>query len=131
MRLDRLRFVDEQPMHYVSTYIPLLLCPALVEMDVEHGSLYTLLRERFVLVVRSGRRTVEAVAAQPPLTALLGVRRGAPLLRMESISYLASGRPLEYYEAWLDGKQSRFEIQMVVDAPVHAGDGERVHSPFA
>jgi GntR family transcriptional regulator len=67
--------------------------------------------------VASGTRTVEAVAAQRPLTMLLGVAKGVPLLKIESVSYLADGRSLEYYEAWHRGDRSKFEIEVVAGSP--------------
>jgi GntR family transcriptional regulator len=56
------------------------------------------------------------VAAQRPISALLGVHKGAPLFRMESISYLQNVRPLKYYVAWHRGDRSKFEMEMVVGA---------------
>ena len=56
---------------------------------------------------------VEAVLAHPPRTALLGVVRGDPLLKIDSVSYLADGRPLKYYEAWHRGDRSKLEIEVI------------------
>ena len=55
----------------------------------------------------------QAVLAHPPRTALLGVVRGDPLLKIDSVSYLADGRPLKYYEAWHRGDRSKLEIEVI------------------
>lgn len=116
IKIDRLRSVDGDTMLFVHTYLPYDLCPDLAAIDLSTCSLYALLRERYNLVMASGIRTVEAVAATATLTRLLHVAQGAPLLKIESTSYLADGRPLEYYEAWHRGDRSKFEIEMVASA---------------
>jgi GntR family transcriptional regulator len=122
IKLDRLRFVNDEPIQFVTTYLPLELCPDVVTADLSTGSLYALLRDRYGLSVASGLRTLEAVAAQRPIAVLLEVPKGAPLFRVESTSYLADGRPFEYYEGWHRGDRSKFEIQTVVsgEALTHA-----------
>lgn len=117
VKIDRLRSVQGQVLLFVQTYIPHDLCPDLVGEDLAIGSLYALLRERYGLGVASGRRTVEAVLAHPPISTLLEVRKGAPLLKIDSVSYLADGRPLEYYEAWHRADRSKFEIEVVTAFP--------------
>lgn len=113
VKIDRLRSVGGPILLFVQTYIPCDLCPGLVEVNLERGSLYALLRERYGLTVGSGTRLVEAVPARPPVSTLLEVRKGSPLLKIASVSYLEDGRPLEYYEAWHRGDRTRFEIEVV------------------
>ena len=113
IKIGRLRLLDDEIMLFVETYLPHELCSGLGDLDLSSVSLYDLLRERYGLTVATGRRTIEAVAAQAPLTRLLKVEKGAPLLKIESTSYLADGRPLEYYEAWHRGNRSKFEIEVV------------------
>ncbi len=116
IKIDRLRSIDDEILLFVQTYIPERLCPTLVDADLSDCSLYGLLRERYNLVVASGTRTVEAVGAQAALVRLLQVEKGAPLLKVESTSYLADNTPLEYYEAWHRGQRSKFEIEVVLSA---------------
>ncbi len=120
VKLDRLRAVDGAILLFVQTYIPAALCPDLVDVDLSSGSLYAVLRERYGLTVASGTRTVEAVLAHPPLAGLLGVERGDPLLKIDSVSFLADGRPLEYYEAWHRGDRSKLEVEILVERPTSA-----------
>ena len=123
IKIDRLRSVEGQVLMFVQTYIPYELCPELVSQDVSTSSLYALLRDRYGLAIDAGKRWLEAVNAHPPLTAHLDVPRGAPLLKIESLSYLADGRVLEFYEAWHRADRSRFEIEMVVEPAPALGPG--------
>ena len=61
----------------------------------------------------SGKRTLEAAPASEVEAALLGLEKGAPLIRLESVSYTADGRPVEYFYALHRGDRSRFEIELV------------------
>ena len=59
-----------------------------------------------------GRRTVSAVPAEPPLDKLLDVRRGTPLMFIESVSWTAERRPFDCYRAWVRTDRMRIEIQV-------------------
>jgi GntR family transcriptional regulator len=109
----RLRFVNEEPIQLVTTYLPHDLCPALQDADLEEGSLYDFLEIRCGLILARGRRFIEAVAANEMEARLLQIERGAPLILLDSVSYLDDGRPVEYYHAVHRGDRSRFEIELV------------------
>jgi GntR family transcriptional regulator len=112
LKIDRLRSVDGTVLLFVQTYLPFSLCPALLEVDLTERSLYAALQELCGLTVASGTRTVEAVSARSSMAHLLGISKGEPLLKIESISYLGDGRPIEYYEAWHRGDRSKLEIEI-------------------
>lgn len=111
--IRRLRFVNEEPIQLVTTYLPYELCPALAEADLEDRSLYDFLESTCGLSITRGRRFIEAVAANEVEARLLHVERGAPLILLDSVSYLADGCPIEYYHAVHRGDRSRFEIELV------------------
>jgi GntR family transcriptional regulator len=113
IKIDRLRSVDGAVLLFVQTYIPEYLCPTLAQADLAGGSLYVALQEQCGLGVNTATRTVEAVAARSPMTTLLGVGKGEPLLKIESVGYLDDGRPVEYYEAWHRSDRSKIEIEIL------------------
>ena len=82
-------------------------------MDFAHRSLYAYLESAYGLVIARGRRTLEAVAAGEYEAGLLGVKKGAPLILLDSVSYLADGTPIEYYRALHRGDRSRFEVELL------------------
>jgi GntR family transcriptional regulator len=108
--LERLRWVDGELALYVVNHVPAPLADvALALRDDE--SLYARLGAAGVRGA-GGRRTVAAVAAEPPLDKLLGVRRGAPLMFIESVSWTAERRPFDCYRAWVRTDRMRIEIQV-------------------
>ena len=52
-------------------------------------------------------------ASQQGESELLQVDPGAPLMLLDSVSYLDDGTPIEYYHALHRGDRSRFEAELV------------------
>jgi len=111
--IERLRSVDSEPINLVTTYLPYDICPDLIDEDLTTQSLYALLEKKHGLELSHGRRTIEAVAANQYEAQLLGVEEGAPLVLLDSVSYLRDGRPIEYFHAVHRGDRSRFEVEVV------------------
>lgn len=113
VHLQRLRFVSDEPIVLVSSYLPETLCPGLEKVDFSEQSLYAYLEHTYGLHIARGRRRMEAVGASEREAGLLQVAAGAPLLKLDSVSYLEDGTPLEYYRALHRGDRSQFEIELV------------------
>ena len=111
--IERLRFVQDEPIQLVTTYIPQAACPALLEVDLSRRSLYAFLDEACGIVIARGHRSVEAVAANEYEAQMLCVKKGAPLILLDSVSYLSDGTPIEYYHALHRGDRTRFEVELV------------------
>jgi GntR family transcriptional regulator len=113
IQIDRLRYVDDEPIVLVTTYLPEARCPDLVSADLTVSSLYAFLWREYGLAIERGHRTLEAVPAGDHEARLLGVKKGAPLILLNSVSYLADGTPIEYYHALHRGDRSRFEVELI------------------
>ena len=113
IEIVRLRSVQDVPIVLVTTYIPAALCPTLVNDDLSNQSLYALLEREYGLYIAHGRRTIQAVLADGQEARLLEVNKGAPLFRLDSISYTDDGTPVEYYYAYHRGDRSQFEVELI------------------
>lgn len=113
IEIERLRYVENEPITLTITYLPYALCPQVAEADLTNQSLYAFLENHCGLLIVRGHRTLEAVAAREHEARLLEVERGAPLILLNSVSYLEDGTPLEYYHALHRGDRSRFEVELV------------------
>jgi GntR family transcriptional regulator len=122
VEIERLRFVEEEPVVLTTTFLPQALVPGLENADLTQRSLYEFLETECGLSLAPGQRTIEAVAAEERTARLLGVRKGAPLVYLQSISFLEDGRPLEYYLAYHRGDRSRFEVELVRRRGRESGD---------
>jgi len=130
IEMERLRFVDDVPLQLVTTYLPYTLCGGLIQEDLSHQSLYAVLEERFGVVIVNGRRSIEAVAANEYEARLLQVKKGAPLILLDSVSFAADGTPVEYYHALHRGDRTRFEVQLLrVRTPDQEAAGQPIETP--
>jgi len=107
----RLRTANGGPMGLHESY----LAPEF-EIDRQElagrGSLYTILREQHRIVFTEADETIEAVAATAAEARLLGIRRGAPLLRTERLSYDQRRRPVELSRMLYCGDRYRYHTQL-------------------
>ena len=71
------------------------------------------MEQQLGLVITRGHRTLEAVPANQREAELLQVDMGAPLMLLDSVSYLDDGTPIEYDHALRRGDRSRFEAELV------------------
>ncbi len=104
IHIDRLRYVNHEPIVLVTTYLPYEICPDLLDVDLTNQSLYAYLESEHGLFVSSGRRFLEAVVANQVEAEKLQVDIGSPLLLLNSVSYLADGTPMEYFHAVTPGR---------------------------
>lgn len=111
--IQRLRFIGDEPIQLVTTYIPFEICPQLATVDLTNRSLYEYLEKECGIFLSRGRRYIEAVIANEYEANLLEIERGAPLLMLDSVSYSQDGKPLEYYHALHRGDRSRFEVDLL------------------
>ncbi len=119
IEVERLRFVQEQPLALVITFLPYARCPEVLHADLTHQSLYEFMERECGLVLARGHRTMEAVAANQREAELLQIEVGAPLMLLDSVSFLADGTPIETYHALHRGDRSRFEAELVrVSEPI-------------
>jgi len=115
IQIDRVRYVDQDPVVLVTTFIPYHLCPELLDVDLTERSLYAYLENEHGLFISRGRRFLEAVVAKKQEADLLDVEVGAPLIQLKSVSYLQDDQPIEYFHAFHRGDRSRFETELVRD----------------
>ena len=110
--VERVRSIDGQVVMYADTWILLDFAEGVLAADLSRESLYHVLRERHGVVVHEGRRSVEAVMAEPRVAQLLDVPQGSPLLYVEAVTSDRDGRPFECYRAWHRTDRSRLEIRV-------------------
>jgi GntR family transcriptional regulator len=113
VEIRRLRYIHDEPIQVVTTYIPLAQSPDLPNIDLTHRSLYEYLETANGIKIYRGKRYIEAVLASEEEAKLLDIDEGDPLIMLDSVSYTKSGQPVEYYHALHRGDRSRFEVELV------------------
>lgn len=107
----RLRTADGEPMGLHESYLRPDL--QVYRKDLEaRGSLYALLRDRYQVHLEEADETIEAVTATAFQARSLAVRRGAPLLGVERVSYDRRGRPVELAYMLYRGDRYRYHTKL-------------------
>jgi GntR family transcriptional regulator len=112
--LKRLRLADAEPMAIQTAHIPVKLVPQLVQTNLENASLYELLHSRYGLQPSSARETYSAVSVDPMPSELLRVPPGSPVLAVERVTYLATGKPFEFVQSLI--RSDRYSIILELEA---------------
>ena len=91
--------------------------PGLLASDLEHGSLYDLLTERYGVRVARAREALEPVLLRAREARLLERKPGTPALLIEGIASTADGRPVEFGRTYVRGDRTRYYVERVVVRP--------------
>lgn len=110
--LERLRAIDGLVALFVVNHLPERLADATLAISNPHESLYRRLHELTGITPHGGRRTLEAIAAAPPLAQLLELEVGAPVAFIESVGWDEDMVPFDCYRAWLRTDRTRIDIQV-------------------
>ena len=111
--IKRLRFIHDEPIQLVTTYIPRYLSPDLVNVELSKRSLYEYLETENGIKIARGIRYIEAVLANKEEADLLEIDEGDPLIMLDSVSYTETGQAIEYYHAIHRGDRSRFVVELI------------------
>jgi GntR family transcriptional regulator len=116
-RITRVRIANEVPVLIETAMIPEYLCAALVEKDLERGSLYRILTEEYRLMPHHAEETYEAVIMTKEEAGIL--ERNAeipqPAFAIQRVTYLESGAAIEYGKSVGRGDLLTLAINMVAD----------------
>jgi GntR family transcriptional regulator len=116
--LERIRFVNEEPLGVESAKLRCDLCPGLLRFDFSTDSLYRVLREEYGLELANAEQTVEASLADWRESSLLQVEEGSPVLRGTRVLYDPLGSVIESSSAVYRGDRYKYRVRMSGD--IHA-----------
>jgi GntR family transcriptional regulator len=115
--LERLRLADGEPLLLEQVHLPAERFPGLLASDLEGGSLYDLLTERYGVRVAKAREALEPVLLKAREARLLDRPRGSPALLIEGIASTADGTPIEFGRTFVRGDRTRYYVERVVIRP--------------
>lgn len=107
----RLRCADGSPLSLTHCYLPHELCPGLLEHDLAANSLFDTLRSVYHLKLVGGSSVVLATLADEEQAELLQIERPAALIVREQVTYLDSGRVIEFSRSFIRGDRYHITFQ--------------------
>ncbi len=93
--LERVRLADGTPVVHSVDYVAASFGLFGVMAQLGDGSLYEVLAAKGMAVAR-GEVVIDAVAAPSAVCRALGLRRAAPVIRLEQVDYDRTGRPVVF-----------------------------------
>jgi GntR family transcriptional regulator len=114
IHLERLRFVNNEPLVIVDTYLPHSKLVDILENNFEEESLYKIIENDFGYTIDKAIRTLEPRIAGEYEAEMLGIVRGAPIQYIETVAYIKNGDPIEFSIARYRGDLSRFYFELSV-----------------
>jgi Transcriptional regulators len=110
LRMERIRYADNQPICFEVTTIPLNIVDNLNKEDIT-SSLYKALEDKAGFKLGSASQTVSAMLASEKIANFLNVKRGSAILRLRQITTLSDGRPFEYVRSQYAGDRFEFYLE--------------------
>ena len=103
----RLFMTNNQPVAVSRSTIPHQLCPGIASLPLINNSLIETFSQRYDLAPTQADQWIASVRAPKEEAGMLGMRPGAPILMITTLSLLADSTPLEYAVTYCDGNRLR------------------------
>jgi len=81
--MERLRYVDDEPVFYDVNHLPNLFLPRITQLTFENKSLFDILRKKYQIEILGGEQQLKAVKPNDQIRKLLKLKAGQPVLYME------------------------------------------------
>src|SRR5579862_908175 len=101
--LQRLRFVNSEPVAVVTSHLPARLFSGIEKQDLEKQSLYAVFEQTYKRKPRWAEETIGATTASEEDSAILETKPGNPLLLILETTYDQQNIPIEYSRSLLRG----------------------------
>lgn len=119
VRIQRIRTGGGIPLALEDSWLPAGRLPGVEDADLT-GSLYALLRDGYGLAPVRATEALEPAVASAAQARALGVRRGAPLMRIERTAFADGDLPIEHAHDLFRGEHARFLVDVPREVLSHA-----------
>ncbi len=111
IKIARLRLANGRPMAYETRHLAYDLCPQLMDEDLEHQSIHSLLIDKYHIPLIRACHTIEARVLSEEEARLLEVKPGSAGFFIDRITYTTNDRPGTWYQAIYRGDEYRFTAE--------------------
>lgn len=115
-RLQRIKFADDEPFSYVTSYLPTALFPDLDKHNEEIVRLYKFLNEHYGIMIEHIQDVIASEPADFITARILGIPVHSPLLVERRTAYTRKG-PVEYAESMINGSKMEYVVNSYVKDP--------------
>jgi GntR family transcriptional regulator len=94
--VQRVRFLDRQPVSFDVTWLPPRLGERLVREELATRDIFLILEDDLATPLGHADLAIDAVPAEAHVASLLDIAPGSPVLRIERLTHDRDGRPVDY-----------------------------------
>jgi GntR family transcriptional regulator len=109
--LERVRAADGMPLMVEQVHLPAAPFPGLLEVDLEHNSLYETLASRYGCRILRVSETIEPILLHQREAGLLGQSARQPALLFEGTAYTDGDRAVEYGRSIVAGGRAKYAVE--------------------
>ena len=110
--IRRVRYLNRSPISLDVTYVPKSVGERLAKEDLAHRDIFLILENDYGYSLGQAELQIEAVLADDILARLLQVEEGAPILRIERLTFTADNRPLDYEYLYYRGDAFQYRLRI-------------------
>lgn len=108
--IERVSFIDDEPVCVIEGYYPLKYEAAFLEQELDNRSIYTILENCCNLKPSRAETVISVAFADEHLSSLMQIREGAPLLHIGSFTWSSNDVIFEYSSGYY--RSDRFELEL-------------------
>lgn len=109
----RVRLLNREPVSLEITYVPEALGRKLAQADLVTRDIFLIIENEGGLPLGHADLKIDATLADAELAAALGMREGAPLMRIERLTHDTQGQPIDF--EYLYFRADTFQYRLRVD----------------
>lgn len=110
IKLVRLRYAENEPIQYHTSYIPWKVAPGLTS-DECNKSLFEVLRTKYKIYISKGTESIEPILTDEVVSNYLNIPVGSPSFLSESTTYDEKGTAVEYAQIITRGDRTKFVVE--------------------
>lgn len=107
--LERVSYLDDEPISLIRAYYPRDLSSTLLDRDLTNRSVYALLKEERSIIPKHAETIISVVYADEYQSRLLNIREGAPLFQINSFTWAEDEMIFEFSSGYY--RVDRFELE--------------------
>lgn len=112
LRLDRLRFGDNEPVAFDITWFPIFYGQLIIDQELTDKTIYKILEEDYEIPIIRGRYTISACSANDTMAQHLNIAEGAPLLVFDRNSYTLSEKSVYYQRRYYRPDKIAWQVSL-------------------
>lgn len=117
-RIERLRYLDGQPLVLHEAFLPAALGAAVAKLDLEHAAISQLLQQRLGIEVVEEAQQIEAMVADTELAHLLDIAIGSPVLLIRRLLSLPRDGTRVLFKSYYRADRYFYTLNLAPTAPV-------------